>query len=288
MTHTHEDAQLHADDGIENDVKHFNGQALVAAALCPACRQVRPLKFFQRYLTPGEAAYRGYDPLAKVLIETEKCQDCRQPKRTKPDEFSPAELRRKAELGHIPAPLADGVAEGKLRRARNAQRGGAQNRWDVVRAAKWDGLLDELSREISAVMQQCSYAKTKRTHGSVVAYASVYLKILRTLRSSMNIERRSAKRAAEHDRWQEYLTPYERNQIAGVWNGIDFALRQQGMRAPQAFARPVGEDGDAAPVTSVPRPKVYVPRPPTPSEGPDAFKGLFDDEINGVGMPDPS
>lgn len=253
---TEDDTHLPDEDGVESALKYHDGKPLKAAALCPACREVRPLALFQRYMTPGEAKYRGYDPMAKVLIETEKCKDCRQPKRTKPEEFSPAELQRKAKAGHLPPAIAEQVVADKLRRARGAVRGGLDNRWNDVRMAKWDALISELKVEIDALMQQANYASKKGTHTKVVAYAKGYLKILRAVKADMTLARRNKKRQPQHDRWQEYLTEYERNQIAGMWNDIDFTMRQMGLRPPQAFARAFGDGYD------VPKLKVYVPGTP--------------------------
>ncbi len=255
------------DDYVENPAKHYDGVPLVAAALCPGCKSIRPMKMFQRYMTPGEAKYRGYDPMAKVLIETEKCSDCRPAKRTDPEDFTPAELRRKAELGHLPATLAEGVAQEKLRRARTAARGAVENRWNEVRMAKWDALIDAVNAELDAVMKQDSYAKRRGGKEKVSTYANTYKGILRTIRAAMKVARRRKKVQPEHDRWQDYLTDYERNQIAAVWNDIDFVFRQQGMRPPGAFAPERGGE------IVVPNPKPYenVGAPDAPRKPSDPY-----------------
>lgn len=253
---TIEDTHLPDDDGVENTANNFNGKPLIAAALCPACRNIKPIKAFQRYLTPGEAKYRGYDPMAKVLIETEKCKDCRQPKRTRPEQFTPAELRRKAAAGHLPAATAEHTAKEKLRRARSAMQHGLDKRWNEERMSKWEALIYEITGEINAVMQQASHARKKSTHGKVLVFTKTYLSILRRIKADMKLAQRNKKKYPEHGRWQDYVLPYEKNQIAGVWNDIDFTFRQLGMRPPQAFAREYGDGYD------VPKLKTYVPPSP--------------------------
>lgn len=280
---TPDDTHLPEDEWVENTLKHYDGKPLTAAALCPACRKIKPFKAFQRYMTPGEAKYRGYDPMAKVLIETEKCKDCRQPKRTQPTEFSPAELQRKAQAGHLPAHIANQIAVEKLGRARSAQRNAVEKRWDEERQAKWEALIYEITGEINAVMQQANHAKKKGTHLKVVTYTQTYLKILRRIKADMKLAKRNKKRHAEHGRWQEYVLPYEKNQIAGVWNDIDFTFRQQGMRPPQAFAREFGDGYD------VPKLKVYVPPVPKPkAPGEDEMDTSWVQELTGpVELPQP-
>jgi hypothetical protein len=224
------------EDFVENEVIQREGRPLFAAAMCTACRKIKPLKEFRRYLTPAEARYRGYSGNRRIEIESEKCGACRLPRRSKPEEFTTPELMDKAAKGYISPVTANAIAADRQRRATSAMRTGANNRWSAVRIKQWDALIDAINAELHDVRQQAKYAREKGDRPKVVTFASDYAKILVRVRADFKLERRRTSRSPEHDRWQSYVTPRERNIIAALWNDIPFKLREAGMRAPMAFS----------------------------------------------------
>lgn len=223
------------EDFVENAVTHHEGQPLFAAAMCTACRKIKPIKEFRRYLTPAEARYRGYSGNRRIEIESEKCGECRLPRRSKPEEFTTPELMDKAAKGYISPVTANAIAADRQRRATSAMRTGANNRWSAVRIKQWDALIEAIDEELHAVRQQAKYARAKR-RPEVITFASDYAQILVRVRADFKLARRRTSRSPEHDRWQSYVTPRERNIISALWNDIPFKLREAGMRAPMAFA----------------------------------------------------
>jgi hypothetical protein len=101
---------------------------------------------------------------------------------------------------------------------------------------------------MDAVMQQQKYARGRidvkgtsremkanwHEHNPVLAVCDAYIGILRNLRSSFVISKRKAKHVPEHDRWQDYLTKYERNILIATWEDIQPMARSM-MRKPKAF-----------------------------------------------------
>lgn len=225
------------DDWYEAVVTEYEGRPLQKMALCPTCSLVKPIKAFQRAMTPAEAKYRGYSGERQVLIETEKCSACRLPRRRKPESFTNAELQRKARAGEIPQLLADTIAKQRAVEAVEAQRAAVRRRWDKAAAAQWQALVDDINEELHAVRQQQRYARTKaKTHGRVLAYTKGYCELLTKLRADLKIALRKGTKKPEHERWQDYFTAYERNIVAALWGDIEFKLRDAGLRPPHMFA----------------------------------------------------
>lgn len=247
-----------SEEWYEAVVTEYEGRPLQKTALCPACGSVKPLKDFQRAMTPAEAKYRGYSGQRQVIIETEKCGACRLPRRRKPESFTTAELQRKARAGEIPQLLADNIAQQRTIEARENQRAAVKRRWDKAVVAQWQVLVDDINAELHDVRQQQRYARTKpKTHTKVLAYAKGYCDLLTKLRAELKIALRKGTKKPEHERWQDYLTTYERNIVSALWHDIEFKLRDSGLRPPHAFA--MDRTSTIAVPTPPPAPKTHKP-----------------------------
>ncbi len=247
--HTH----LPDEDFVESKAIQHEGRPLVSAALCPECKEIKPLKEFQRYLTPAEAHRRGYHAGAKVLIETTKCRACNPAPRHKLEEHTAAELKRLKEQQAVRTVEANAIISTKQRGALSAQRAAQKERWDKVRRQQWGVVMEGLAKEIDDVRQQMNYAERKG-HRRVVLFAEGYTGILKKVLSAMKIDQRNTKRHPPFDRWQEYVSQYDRNIVAVLWNDIEPQQRLAKLRQPQLFHR--GFEGEDA-VLHIPKP--YIP-----------------------------
>ena len=224
----------------------YNGRPLKAAKLCPKCAQVKLMPHFRRYLTPAEARSHGYSGEARVEVETASCKVCTPP-RTKPlHRMTDAEIRRKVESGDLRIPAR--VLKEREDDAIKQMNAGTKMSHESRRSRKWEPFIDALRAEVDAVMQQQKYARTRlaikgtsremkanwHEHNPVLAFCDAYIGILRNLRSSFVISKRKAQQVPEHDRWQDYLTKYERNVLIATWEDIQPMARSM-MRKPKAF-----------------------------------------------------
>jgi hypothetical protein len=229
-------------------------------ALCPKCQQTKPIDQFKRYLTPAEAKYRGYSGERRVQIETRNCADCRPRRRTKPESFTTAELKKKAKRGEISPVLVQLMEKTRTRKALTAQTAAANKRWDAVRIRQWTVLVEAVNAELIDLRQQRAYAKRRGDRPEVLAYVEGYAEVLMRLRADLKIALRRGNDSPQHKRWQDYLNPAERQTISDFWHAVPFAMRQAGMRPPQAFAR-------ADLVGTTMQQDMYIPaQTPTPNE----------------------
>jgi len=273
----------------------YNGRPLKAAKLCPKCAQIKFMRHFRRYLTPAEARSHGYSGEARVEIETASCSVCT-PKRTKPlSQLTNAEIRRKLAKGDVREFLGTSVLKQREQAAAEVLEASGKRSGEIKRANKWQTLLDAIRLEMEAVWQQQKYARTClaakgtnkerlenwRHHGRTQAYCDAYLEVLKKLRGDFTLSKRKADYAPEHERWQEYLTHYEKNAIRGVWEDIPTYARAM-MRAPKAFdlppEKPEARNGDTPPPlpgtpspkrTAGTRPTVNAPEPTQTDDPPE-------------------
>lgn len=206
---------------------------------CAKCNRVLEASAFRRYLTPAEAKARGYTGNRKVLIETAHCKDCRPRRRTKPESFTTAELKKKLKRGEIQAPLVAAIEKTRTAKAHARMKAAVVARWDKTKMSKYQALLAALREEIHAVTQQRKHARGRAASApmaqSVEVYADTYLGILRRLRADLTIAGRRLDFKVEHERWQEYLTHQEKHTIAAAWGRIN-PNKSASMRPPGAFA----------------------------------------------------
>jgi hypothetical protein len=235
---------------------------------CAKCNRVLEASAFRRYLTPAEAKARGYTGNRRVLIETAHCKDCRPRRRTKPEAFTTAELKKKLKRGEIAAPIVKALEKTRTATARARMRSAVVARWDKAKLSQYQALMKEIKAEIIAVTQQRKHARGRAASApmaqSVEVYADTYLAILRRLRADLTLAGRRLAFKVEHERWQEYLTHQEKDAIAAAWGRIN-PNKSASMRPPGAFAT----DRLTRPVV----PMVYVkdaeepePTPPTNPE----------------------
>jgi hypothetical protein len=235
--------------------------------LCRRCYEFHPLASFRAVATPAQKARNGWNADAQYFVQSLLCAACRP-------------LKHKAD---------------QVKARRQALKGSKVSIIDLYRTG--------ISRNMNAV------ASVVRSHThNIGGFMDVqftdqndrlyyekrleYLKLARA-RLSERIDDGSLTRAAEGENppmglWQELLTKEERD-----WLGT---LYRQG-----SWVRSVGQKGreprlwDSRPVE--PKRKAPTPPPPRivdgacpsdvllPGSGPGYVPGLFDDEINGVGMP---
>ena len=294
------------DDFYERAAYWYNGRPLKAAKFCAKCGQVKFLAKFKRYLTPAEARSHGYSGEARVEVETASCNVCT-PKRTKPlSQLTNAEIKRKLAKGDVREFLGISVLKQREQAAAKALTASGKHSGEIKRFNKWETLLDAIRREMEAVWQQQKYARTSlaakgtnkerlenwRNHGRTQAYCDAYLEILKRMRGDFTLSKRKASYAPEHERWQDYLTHYEKNVIRGVWEDIPSYARAM-MRAPKAFELPpekpeAKNENTPPPMPVMPsskrtvgtKPTVNVPEPvvteepPTPEWLRDLANGL--------------
>lgn len=266
----------------EREAYWYNGRPLKAAKFCAKCAQVKLMAKFKRYLTPAEARSHGYSGEARVEVETASCNVCT-PKRTKPlSQLTNAQIKRKLAKGDVREFLGISVLKQREQAATNQLAAGGKMSGEVKRIKKWETLLDGIRSEMEAVWQQQKYARTClaakgthaerlenwRHHGRTQAYCDAYLEILKKMRGDFTLSKRKARYAPEHERWQEYLTHYEKNIIRGVWEDIPAHARAM-MRTPKAFELPPEEDEaeaaqTPAPVTEVEAKPLPEGMPPMP------------------------
>jgi hypothetical protein len=278
------------DDFYERAAYWHNGRPLKAAKFCAKCGQVKFLAKFKRYLTPAEARSHGYSGEARVEVETASCNVCT-PKRTKPlSQLTNAEIKRKLAKGDVREFLGTSVLKQRERAAAEALTASGKHSGEIKRVNKWQTLLDAIRLEMEAVWQQQKYARTClaakgtnkerlenwRHHGRTQAYCDAYLEILKKLRGDFTLSKRKANYAPEHERWQDYLTHYEKNVIRGVWEDIPNYARAM-MRTPKAFELPpeAKNENTPPPVPVMPsskrtvgtKPTVNVPAPAQTHDG---------------------
>lgn len=263
----------------------YNGRPLKAAKLCPKCAQVKFMSHFRRYLTPAEARSHGYSTDARVEVETASCKVCTPP-RTKPlHRMTNAEIRSKVEAGDLR--VSARVLKEREHNAVKEMYAGNKKSHESRRIKKWEPLLNALRAEIEAVMQQQKYARTRlalkgtsremkanwHEHNPVLAYCDAYIGIMKKVRGDFVISKRKAASMPEHDRWQDYLTKYERNILNAAWEDIA-PLSRSMMRKPKAFMTAEEEEETPETPPTVPttqrtagtnnaRRTVNVPAPPT-------------------------
>lgn len=210
---------------------------------CAKCNRVLPTDAFKRFMTPAEMRYRGYSGNRKVLIETKHCKDCRPRRRVSPESFKTHELKQKAARGEISPVIANAIEKVRTEKARARMRSAATARWDKVKLAAYDALLDGLREEILAVTQQRKHARHRpgagttpaNTTQAILTYCDTYLTVLRRLRADLTLAARRLDFKVEHENWQGYLTHEERQTVAQAWAGIE-PNKAASMRAPAALA----------------------------------------------------
>lgn len=265
------------DTFYERDAYWHNNRPLKAAKFCAKCGQVKLMAKFKRYLTPAEARSHGYSGEARVEVETASCNVCT-PKRTKPlSQLTNAEIKRKLANGDVREFLGVSVLKQREQAASKELSAGGKKSGEIKRIKKWEPLLDAIRLEMEAVWQQQKYARTClaakgtnkerlenwRHHGRTQAYCDAYLEILKKVRGDFTLSNRKARYAPEHDRWQDYLTHYEKNVIRGVWEDIPNYARAM-MRTPKAFELPPEKDETEAEVVEKQAPVAEAEAKPLP------------------------
>jgi len=222
---------------VERPLTMHEGRPLSPAALCPACRQVRPTHLFRRYLTPSEARAHGYSGHRRVEVETAKCKDCNF-KRGKPlDRLTNVELRKQAQLGDINVFVAETLIKRREQAARREMAAGARKAHEGRIMRLWEALLSQLDAEVQGVYQQQKYARRSKrapeVNAAVIDFCTTYLAVLRKLRSAFYVTKRRAQQKPEHaaSDWHAYITPDERTVAMDAWHAIPYAVREQ-MRPP--------------------------------------------------------
>jgi len=241
-----------------------DGKVLTQLYMCSKCNRALPPAKFKRALTVAEAKSKGYSGNRQVIIETQHCADCRPRRRRKPESFTTAELKAKAARGEISEVVATAIAKTRTEKALREQRAAGHKRWEGLVMNAWKGIIAELQLEIRSVTQQRKYARANASAanmGPVLTYTDSYLAMLRQLRADLTLTMRSAKLKAEHDRWQDFLRPEEKERIAAWWTAIEPNLAAR-MRRPGAFAKPL----QTAPVSAQDIPIVPTTSQPTPTE----------------------
>ncbi len=253
------------DEWVEKPLLEWEGKPLKAAAVCPVCKRALLMKKFTRPMTPAEAQYRGYSGMRKIEMVTHKCEDCRAPRRSHPSEFTAAELQYKAQRGEISPVVANAFIKQKREESFQRMAAARQRRKDTRIMAEWDAIIEPLNMEIESLGQQQKYARTKRDRPKVLDYVTGYREILVKMRSELRLERRKATKRPAHEMWQQFLTTYERNIIATLWNDIEFKYRNAGMRPPMAFAQYRNVDPTPASVPVVRHPMANTAAQPAHS-----------------------
>jgi len=209
-------------------------------ALCPSCKQVKPIREFRTMSTNAQAKAWGYNKAIEII--SKNCKPCRKPRKPLA-ELSIKELQNRIASGDL-----KGGAVGELmlsdKRAviRGKKREGVQKRWRTVRAQAWTDLLNDSKKEYQRIRKA---KQTTNPDTPQHTFFTAYHLAIVNVRAMFTLERKLGKLTADKGKaWFRHIPQQTQNNLHALWLAIP-AQHKQLMKQPEVF-KPLLTEGEEA------------------------------------------
>jgi hypothetical protein len=215
------------DDYALGEATEYEGRPLKPAALCPDCKQVKPLSEFKRRITGGEARAWGYANRFRAEIETAKCKSCRAP-RTKPvQRMTAKEMQTRVVNDDLSVFTMQTELARRKEEATAAMKIGAANSYTAKVKKRWEPILEGMTKELATVFQQLKYAKTQED-AEMVAFFTAYKDALQMTRNQIKYHYIRVKPTmpdkAKTD-WRQHVTLDTWKSVFNAWDALPLNKR---------------------------------------------------------------
>ena len=213
---------MQSDDEQEYAVKDLGNPKNPSHALCPSCREIKPIKDFRTKSTYIQA--RSWGCRNCIDITHEKCVLCRKPPK-KIKELTLKEIRNKVLSGDIKGGAIGALAiKNKEDELRRKKREAVERRWRSVRAKEWQKLLTDSTPEYTRVRKQVSLVPY--TKQELTAFFTLYREALVNVRAMFSLEKRRGDTTPEKDKpWFAYIPTLKREELISAWEAVPFTQR---------------------------------------------------------------
>lgn len=195
------------------------------AALCVACKQIKPLAEFKRYLSRAQARARGYSGNARVEIESSMCKGC-QPRTKGLGELTTKEIHNRVSFGELHTALANAELEKRKTKATINRKVATKAAWITAKTAPWTEVMAGLRKELASTQQQEKHVKTAWPDLQLTFFLE-YKLLLTQLRERMKFAWKGKGEPPKHMHWENYVDWEERIRIQRLWEAMPHDYRKR-------------------------------------------------------------